>query len=147
MMIRTRKRVDSYWFALAACFGVAIGAATTIAMPWLLIVGGVSIFLPLIVGFSYGQFGPGVRDSKVSGSPAITVAAMAFSLIAMLLRDSPVVAWAGPVLGVASFAGMYLCLRRYGHFYVPVRSCCRAQEGMKLVTDDEGLQFARQPKQ
>ncbi|WP_186313582.1 hypothetical protein [Paenarthrobacter nicotinovorans] len=131
-MTNMQRSANSYWLTLAACYGLTIGAATTIAMPWLLIVACVFIAFPLMVGFFFGQMGSHVRRDKVRESPVITVAAMAFSVIAILLRDSPVVGWAAPVLGVASFVGMYLCLRRYGHFHVPAGSISRDQEGMKL---------------
>ncbi|UXM91099.1 hypothetical protein [Paenarthrobacter sp. JL.01a] len=131
-MYSTQRSANSYWLTLAACYGLTIGAATTIAMPWLLIVACVFIAFPLIVGFFYGQIGSRARRDKVRESPVITIAATAFSAIALLLRDSPVVGWAGPVLGAASFAGMYLCLRRYGHFHMPAGRISRNQEGMKL---------------
>lgn len=131
-MTNMQRSANRYWLTLAACYGLTIGAATTIAMPWLLIVACIFIAFPLVVGFFYGQIGSRVRREKVRESPVITVAAMAFSVIAILLRDSPVVGWAAPVLGVASFVGMYLCLRRYGHFHVPAGSLSHDEEGMKL---------------
>ncbi|MFC8040685.1 hypothetical protein ACFUOZ_15140 [Paenarthrobacter sp. NPDC057355] len=129
-MIKTRNRRNNYWLTLAACYGLTIGVATTIAMPWLLIVGGVFIFFPLVVGYLFGQIGIGVRGNVMRDSPAITLPAAAFSLIAILLRDSPVAGWAGPLLGLASFAGMYLCLRRYGYFHAPEKKTSTDQKAL-----------------
>lgn len=111
------KSANSYWLTLAGCYGLTIGAATMAAMPWLLIVGGVFIVFPLIVGFFYGQIGRKVQYHLAPEKPAIVITATAFAIVAMFLRGSPIVAWAGPLLGFATFVGTYLCLRRYGHFH------------------------------
>ncbi|TVU64118.1 hypothetical protein FQP90_09030 [Paenarthrobacter nitroguajacolicus] len=113
----SRKNANSYWLILAGCYGLTIGIATMTAMPWLLIVGGVFIVFPLVVGFVYGQIGSKVQYQLVPERPMIVIAATAFAVVATLLHGSPVAVWAGPFLAVATFVGMYFCLRRYGHFH------------------------------
>ncbi|MBP2268988.1 MULTISPECIES: hypothetical protein [Micrococcaceae] len=125
-----RKSANSYWLTLAGCYGLTIGVATMTAMPWLLIVGGVFIVFPLIVGFFYGQIGRKVQYHLAPERPAIVITATAFAMVALFLRGSPIVAWAGPLLGLVTFIGTYLCLRRYGHFYrsAPESSLDREKE-------------------
>lgn len=111
------KSANSYYLILAGCYGLTIGVATMTAMPWLLIVGGLFIVFPLIVGFFYGQIGRKVQYHLAPERPVIVIAATAFAVAATLLHGSPVADWASPLLAVATFVGMYVCLRRYGHFY------------------------------
>ena len=117
MMKNFGKNANSYWLTLAGCYGLCIGVATMTAMPWLLIVGGVFIVFPLIVGRYYGQIGRKVQYQLIPDSPAIVITATAFGIAATFLHGSSVVAWGGPLLGLATFIGTYLCLRRYGYFY------------------------------
>ncbi len=122
MMKRTGGNATSYWLTLAACYGATIGLATMTPMPWLLLVGGVFIIFPLTVGFLYGQIGGKVKYKLTPDSPAIVITATACGIAAVFLRGSSIVAWAGPLLGLATFVGTYLCLRRYGHFYEPAQT-------------------------
>ncbi|MCT9871987.1 hypothetical protein [Paenarthrobacter aurescens] len=110
------KSANGYWLMLAGWYGLTIGLATMTPMPWLLVVGGIFIVFPLVVGLLYGQIGRKVQHKPGPDSPAIGIVATVFAVVATLLHGSSIVGWAGPVLGLATFIGMYLCLRRYGHF-------------------------------
>ncbi|MCD4853445.1 hypothetical protein LN996_21705 [Arthrobacter sp. AK01] len=112
------KSATGYWLTLAGWYGLTIGMATLAPIPWLLVAGGVCIVFPLVVGLLYGQIGRKVQYKPGPDSPAIVIMATVFAVVGTLLRGSSIVGWAGPVLGFATFIGMYLCLRRYGHFHV-----------------------------
>jgi hypothetical protein len=121
-------KAHNYWLILAGCYGLTLGIATMISMPWLLVVGGIFIVFPIVVSMFYGQTGRNVQYKLVPDSPAIGVTATAFAMVAMLLHGSSIVVWAGPLLGVAAFIGMYWCLRRYGHFHTSARKDSQGQE-------------------
>lgn len=122
MKKRTGRNATSYWLTLAACYGVTLGIATMTPMPWLLVVGAVFVIFPLTVGFLYGQIGSKAQYKLTPDSPAIVITATACGIAAVFLRGSSIVAWAGPLLGLATFVGTYLCLRRYGGFHEPAQT-------------------------
>jgi hypothetical protein len=45
------------------------------------------------------------------------VAGSILGVVALLVRGTPVAIWAGPLLGVIAFLGMFLYLQRFGRFY------------------------------
>jgi len=117
MRNHSEKKANSYWLLLASCYGLTIGFATISVMPWLLLWGGIFIVFPVVIAWIYGQIGRKVRYGLVPDKPAITITATSFAVLATVLHGSPITAWAGPLLGLATFIGTYLCLRRFGHFY------------------------------
>ena len=122
------KSANGYWLILAGSYGLTISMAAMTPMPWLLLVAGIFIVFPVVVGAFYGQIGRKAERKLVSDSPAIVMATTAFAVAGILLRGSSIVVWAGPILGLVTFIGMYFCLRRYGRFHPPVQENSSSDE-------------------
>ncbi|MBT2513415.1 hypothetical protein J7E82_07650 [Arthrobacter sp. ISL-30] len=75
------------------------------------------ILFAILQGLRYRQIGRDVQGKFATASPGVGIVGGVFGAAAILVHGTEVAMWAGPLLGLATFIGMYLYLHRFGRFY------------------------------
>jgi hypothetical protein len=117
MLMNKNATVRKYWLTLAAMYGLTLSVVAMADWPWPLFMGGAFILFGVLHSIRYRQVGRKVQGKLATASPGVGVVGGIFGAAAVLIRGTPVAIWAGPLLGVFTFLGMYLYLHRYGWFY------------------------------
>lgn len=117
MNTKVTTTVRNYWLALAAMYGLTLSVVAMAEWPWPLIVGAAFILFGVLHGRRYRQVGRNVQGKLATASPGAGTVGGIFGAAAILLHGTPVAIWAGPLLGLLTFIGMYLYLYRFGRFY------------------------------
>jgi hypothetical protein len=117
MPMSTNTTARNYWLALAATYGLTLSVAAMADWPWPLLMGGAFILFVVLHSFRYRQVGRKIQGTLATASPGVGVAGSILGAGALLVRGTPVAIWAGPLLGVIAFLGMFLYLQRFGRFY------------------------------
>ena len=117
MNTKVTAAVRNYWLALAAMYGLTLSVVAMAHWPWPLIMGAAFILFGVLHGLRYRQVGRNVQGKLATASPGVGVVGGIFGAAAILLSGTPIAIWAGPLLGVVTFLGMYLYLHRFGRFY------------------------------
>ncbi|MEZ2390471.1 hypothetical protein AB6813_13155 [bacterium RCC_150] len=81
--------------------------------PWPLIMLGCFILFTIVQDSLYRRIDEDLRG-KTTSSPGAALLGIVFGAVAFLLRGTAIVPWAGPLLGVITFIGLYVYLRWYG---------------------------------
>jgi len=113
----TTTTVRNYWLALAAMYGLTLSVVAMAEWPWPLIMGAAFILFGVLHGLRYRQVGRTVQGKLATASPGVGVVGGIFGAAAILIHGTPVALWAGPLLGLVTFLGMYLYLHRFGRFF------------------------------
>ena len=113
----TNTTARNYWLALAATYGLTLSVAATADWPWPFLMGGAFILFVVLHSYRYRQVGRKIQGTLATASPDVGVAGSVLGAGALLVRGTPVAIWAGPLLGVIAFLGMFLYLQRFGRFY------------------------------
>ncbi|MDQ0029660.1 putative permease [Arthrobacter bambusae] len=85
--------------------------------PWSLIMVAAFIVFAVLQAIRYRQLGREIQGKLATANPGVGAVAAVFGGAAVLIHGTPVAFWAGPVLGLVTFVGIYLFLRRYGRFH------------------------------
>ncbi|MFF2298608.1 hypothetical protein ACX801_03155 [Arthrobacter bambusae] len=85
--------------------------------PWSLIMVAAFILFAVLQAIHYRQLGREIQGKLATANPGAGVVAAVFGGAAVLIHGTPIALWAGPVLGLVTFVGMYLFLHRYGRFH------------------------------
>lgn len=117
MNTKVTTTVRNYWLALAAMYGLTLSVVAMAEWPWPLIMGAAFILFGVLHGLRYRQVGRNVQGKLATASPGVGVVGGIFGAAAILIHGNPVAIWAGPLLGLVTFLGMYLYLHRFGRFY------------------------------
>jgi hypothetical protein len=117
MNAKVTTAVRNYWLALAAMYGLTLSVVAMAHWPWPLIMGAAFILFGVLHGLRYRQVGRNVQGKLATASPGVGVVGGIFGAAAILISGTPLAIWAGPLLGVVTFLGMYLYLHRFGRFY------------------------------
>lgn len=107
----------NYWLGLAAMYGLTLGVVAVAEMPWPLMMGGAFILFAVLHSIRYRQLGRKIQGKLATASPGVGVVGAVFGAAAVIIHGTPIALWAGPLLGIISFLGMYLYLHRFGGFY------------------------------
>lgn len=107
----------NYWLALAAMYGLTLSVVAVAEMPWPLIMGGAFILFAVLHSIRYRQLSRRIQGKLATASPGVGVVGAVFGAAAVLIHGTPIALWAGPLLGVIAFLGMYLYLQRFGRFF------------------------------
>ncbi|GAB2732766.1 hypothetical protein GCM10027038_33980 [Arthrobacter bambusae] len=113
----TDSTVRNYWLALSALFGVTVSVVSMTDPPWSLIMVAAFILFAVLQAIHYRQLGREIQGKLATANPGAGVVAAVFGGAAVLIHGTPIALWAGPVLGLVTFVGMYLFLHRYGRFH------------------------------
>ncbi|MFD0047020.1 hypothetical protein ACFVGV_17700 [Pseudarthrobacter scleromae] len=106
----------NYWLSLAAMYGLTLSVVAVAEMPWPLIMGGAFILFAVLHSIRHRQIGRKIQGKLATASPGVGVVGAVFGAAAVLIHGTPIALWAGPLLGVIAFLGMYLYLHRFGRF-------------------------------
>ena len=117
MNTKVTTAVRNYWLALAAMYGLTLSVVAMAHWPWPLIMGAAFILFGVLHGLRYRQVSRNVQGKLATASPGVGVVGGIFGAAAILISGTPLAIWAGPLLGVVTFLGMYLYLHRFGRFY------------------------------
>ncbi|MBT8161651.1 MULTISPECIES: hypothetical protein [Arthrobacter] len=117
MSTTTHLTARAYWLPLSALFGVTISVVAMTDPPWSVIMVAAFLLFVVIQGIHYGQIGREIQGKLATAGPGVGILGAVFGGAAVLVRSTPVAFWAGPVLGLITFAGTYLYLQRFGRFY------------------------------
>jgi len=79
--------------------------------------GGAFILFAVLHSIRYRQVGRKIQGKLATASPGVGIVGGIFGAAAVLIHGTQVAIWAGPLLGVLTFLGMYLYLHRYARFY------------------------------
>lgn len=110
-------RAERYWLALTAMFGLTVSVVAMAAWPWPLIMVASFLLFAVMQAVRYRQLGRQIQGKLATANPGGAALAGTFGLGAILLQGTPIALWAGPVLGLGTFVGMYLYLRKFGRFH------------------------------
>ncbi|MFE4194762.1 hypothetical protein ACFRJ9_02760 [Paenarthrobacter sp. NPDC056912] len=110
-------RSQHYWLALAAMYGLTVSVVAMAAWPWPLIMVAAFLLFAFMQAAYYRQLGGKIQGRLATANPGVAALAGTFGFGAILLQGAPIALWAGPVLGLGTFVGMYLYLRKFGRFY------------------------------
>ena len=113
----TDSSIRNYWLALSALFGATVSVVSLTDPSWSLIMVAAFILFAVLQAILYRQLGREIQRKLATANPGIGVVAAVFGCAAVLIHGTPVAFWAGPVLGLVTFVGIYLFLRRYGRFH------------------------------
>jgi hypothetical protein len=125
MLMSTNAAERNHWLALAATYGLTLSVVAMADWPWPLFVGGAFILIVVLHSVRYRQVGrkiqPGIAAAGhgAGAGPGAGAGAGAgvigsvFGAGALLIRGTPVSTWAGPLLGVIAFLGLFLYLQRF----------------------------------
>ncbi|MFN3922766.1 MAG: hypothetical protein ACK4K6_03785 [Pseudarthrobacter sp.] len=121
--MRTNAGGRNHWLALAATYGLTLSVVAMADWPWPLFVGGAFILIVVLHSVRYRQVGrktqPGIAaaghgaGAGAGPGPGAGVIGSVFGAGALLIRGTPVSTWAGPLLGVIAFLGLFLYLQRF----------------------------------
>jgi hypothetical protein len=109
--------IRNYWLALAAMYGLTVSVVAMADGPWPLVMVASFILFTILQGLAYRQIGRNVQGKLATASPGVGVVGGVFGAAAILIHGTAVAMWAGPLLGLVTFIGMYLYVRRFGRFY------------------------------
>lgn len=107
----------NYWLGLSGTYGLTLSVVAMAAWPWPLIMVASFLLFAVMQAVRYRQLGRHIQGKLATANPGGAALAGTFGLGAILLQGAPIALWAGPVLGLATFAGTYLYLRKFGRFY------------------------------
>ncbi len=115
------RSANSYWMGLSAAYGIVASllCVAELSQPWLLVIFGALLLFVLAQGMLYGQLARAIAyevDPKKGTAGAIMTI---FPLGTYLIRGSEIALWAGPLYGLAAFAGSFVVLKKHGYFYEP----------------------------
>ena len=115
----TASRQHGYWLGLSAMYSLALSVVVMTDGVWPWAMGAAFIVFVVVQGLYYRQIGREVQGKFATANPSVGIIAGIFGLGALLLHGSDAAFWAGPLLGLASFAALYVYLLRFGRFYRP----------------------------
>ncbi|OAE00737.1 hypothetical protein [Arthrobacter sp. OY3WO11] len=107
----------NYWLALTATYGLTLCVVAMADWPWPLFMGGAFILVVVLHSVRYRQVGRKIHGRLATAGPGVGVLGSIFGAGALLVRGTPVAIWAGPLLGVIAFLGVFLYLQRFGRLY------------------------------
>ncbi|WP_136017921.1 hypothetical protein [Arthrobacter silvisoli] len=81
--------------------------------PWSVIMVVAFILFVVMQGVHYRQIRREIQGKLATASPGAGILGAVFGGAAVLVHGSPIALWAGPVLGLITFVGTYLYLRRF----------------------------------
>ncbi|GAA3404051.1 hypothetical protein [Pseudarthrobacter polychromogenes] len=110
----TNTTARNYWLALAATYGLTLSVVAMADWPWPLFMGGAFILFVVLLSLRYRQAGRKIQGRLGTAGPGVGFAGSILGAGALLVRGTPVAAWAGPLLGVIAFLGVFLYLQRFG---------------------------------
>lgn len=113
MLMRTNAGGRNHWLALAATYGLTVSVVAMADWPWPLFVGGAFILIVVLRSVRYRQAGRKTQAGLAGPGPGAGVIGSLFGAGALLIRGTPVSTWAGPLLGVIAFLGLFLYLQRF----------------------------------
>ena len=115
----TVSRQRGYWLGLSAMYSLALSVVAMSDGFWPWVMGAAFIVFVVVQGLYYRQIGREVQGRFATANPSVGIIAGVFGLGAILLHGSEWALWAGPLLGLATFASLYAYLLRFGRFYGP----------------------------
>ena len=98
--------------ALAAGFGLTVSVVAVAEWPWPLISGAVFLLIAALLQLTFRRHGGKVQTGPPS--PGVALIAATFGTGALLIKESPIAPWAGPMVGMAALIGTFLWLGRPG---------------------------------
>ncbi|MBP2268979.1 hypothetical protein J3A64_004443 [Pseudarthrobacter sp. PvP004] len=113
----TENPERNYWLGLSGMYGLTLSVVAMAAWPWPLIMVASFLLFAVMQAVCYRQLGRQIQGKLATANPGGAALAGTFGLGAILLQGAPIALWAGPVLGLATFAGTYLYLRKFGRFH------------------------------
>lgn len=105
----------NHWLALAATYGLTLSIVAMADWPWPLFVGGALILVVVLHSVRFRQAGRKTQAGLAgpgAGAGAGVIGSL-FGAGALLIRGTPAATWAGPLLGVIAFLGLFLYLQRF----------------------------------
>lgn len=117
MSATTNSTARNYWLALTALFGVTVSVVAMADLPWSLIMVAAFLLFAVLQGVHYRQLGRDIQGRMATANPGVGILGAVFGGAAVLIHGTPIALWAGPVLGLVTFVGMYLFLTRFGRFH------------------------------
>lgn len=117
MMTTSKTTKRRYWLALSALFAVTVSVVAMTDPPWSVAMVAALVLLAVLQGIHYKQIGRHIQGNFATANLGVGILGAAFGGAAVLIHGSPVAPWAGPVLGLVTFVGMNLFLRRFGRFH------------------------------
>lgn len=112
-----RKSPRAYWLGISLVYGVSLSVLALAPGLWpFVFVPGAILFLVLQAAY-YGQIHWKIQSTFATAAPGLGALAMTGGAIAILLRGSDAMYWAGPLLSVVGFAIMFLFLNKFGRFH------------------------------
>ncbi|WP_162943602.1 hypothetical protein [Arthrobacter celericrescens] len=117
MSTTTSPTARSYWLPLSALFGVTISVVAMTDPPWSVIMVAAFLLFAVMQSIHYRQISREIQGSFASASPGVGILGAVFGGAAVLIHGTPIALWAGPVLGLITFAGTYGYLLRFGRFH------------------------------
>ncbi|MFC0483613.1 hypothetical protein [Pseudarthrobacter scleromae] len=105
----------NHWLALAATYGLTLSIVAMADWPWPLFVGGAFILIVVLRSVRYRQAGRKTQAGLAGPGPGAGAGVIGslFGAGALLIRGTPAATWAGPLLGVIAFLGLFLYLQRF----------------------------------
>ena len=113
--------VRNYWLVLAAMYGLTLSVVAMADWPWPLLMGAAFILFAVLHGIRYRQVSRKIQGKLATASPGVGILGSIFGAASILIHDTHVAIWAGPLLGLVTFAGMYFYLHRFGRFHQETR--------------------------
>lgn len=107
----------NYWLGLSAMYGLTLSVVAMAVWPWPLIMVAAFLLFAVLQAVHYRQLGRHIQGKLATASPGVAALGGTFGLGAILLQGAPFALWAGPLLGLVTFVGMYLYLHRFGRFH------------------------------
>ncbi|WP_143711659.1 hypothetical protein [Paenarthrobacter aurescens] len=97
-------------------YGLTVSVVAMAAWPWPLIMAASFLLFAVMQAVRYRQLGRQIQGKLATANPGVAAVAGTFGLGAILLQGAPIALWAGPVLGLGTFVGLYLYLRKFGRY-------------------------------
>lgn len=117
-MTTTSKSTErNYWLALSALFGATVSVVAMTDPPWSVAMVLAFVLFVVLQSIHYRQIGHHVQGKLATANPGVGILGAVFGGAAVLIHGSPIALWAGPVLGLVTFVGMFLFLQRFGRFH------------------------------
>lgn len=120
-MKNENSTVRNYWLVLAAMYGLTLSVVAMTDWPWPLFMGAAFILFAVLHGIRYRQVSRKIQGKLATASPGVGVVGSIFGAASVLIHGTQVAIWAGPLLGLLTFVGMYLYLHRFGRFHQETR--------------------------
>ena len=113
MTAKPSKKAKNYWMAVPAAYGGTLAVVVITEWPWPLIAGAAFLLLLILQRF-HGHARR--KDWAEPGTDSATLGLLSstFGAAAILIHGSVIAAWAGPLLGLITFAALYFWLARRG---------------------------------